>query len=254
MVYRRLTSNLPDVSLIGYGAFKLGRNEKIKYAQDYALPSDEAAARLIDEALALGINYFDTAPAYGLSEPRLGRFLSGREGVVISTKVGEQFADGRSTYDFSAAAVEQSIEQSLRALQRDALDLVFVHSDGRDLEIVTSMDVVPKLQRLRERGWIRALGFSGKTPVGAAAACVWADALMIEYHLLDRSHEDVLAQAQAHGIGIVIKKGLAAGRLAAAEAVPFLARHPAVSSVVISSLNVRHLEENITHAEAAVAG
>ena len=92
MVKRRLGRSAIEVSPIGFGSFKIGRNTGVKYPQAYELPDDDAVAKLTDGLLDLGINYIDTAPAYGLSEERLGAVLSGRRGdVVLSTKVGETF-------------------------------------------------------------------------------------------------------------------------------------------------------------------
>src|SRR5690606_22827706 len=120
-----------------------------------------------------------------------------RNAIVVSTKVGEQFEGGRSTFDFSEAGVRASISQSRSRLGGDALDLVFVHSNGDDLMIQRETDVVRTLQALREVGAIHAIGFSGKTVEGAQAALAWADAIMVEYHIDDRSHEPVIAEAAA---------------------------------------------------------
>src|SRR5690606_17319139 len=139
--------------------------------------------------LDLGVNLIDTAPAYGLSEERIGRAIGHRRHeFVLSTKVGETFENGNSTYDFSATAVRQSVERSLRRLRTDVLDLVFLHSDGRDLAVLHETDAVPTLLDLRRRGLVKAVGLSGKTVEGARAALAWANLLMVEYHLDDRSH------------------------------------------------------------------
>ena len=61
-----------SISPIGFGAFKIGRNQKTKYAAPYDLPSDEQVSELLNGLLDLGINYIDTAPAYGTSEERIG--------------------------------------------------------------------------------------------------------------------------------------------------------------------------------------
>lgn len=243
---RRLGRTGLRVSPIGFGAFKIGRNEGIKYAQGYALPDELQVQALIDGLLALGVNYFDTAPAYGTSEERLGRALRGRcDEVIISTKVGETFEHGCSTYDFSAAAIRASIERSLRRLGRDVLDIVFIHAHADDVAILNDSEAVPTLLDLRRRGWVRAVGLSGKTPAAATRALSWCDVLMIEYHPEDRSHEEVLAAATAAGVGVVVKKGLAAGRLPAASAIPFILRNPAVASMVIGGLRLEHFEENV---------
>ncbi|MBM4007813.1 MAG: aldo/keto reductase, partial [Planctomycetes bacterium] len=89
----RCAGRLPrPVTSIGWGAFKIGRNEGIKYPTPYDLPSDETATRLIHAVIDTGIGVIDTAPAYGLSEARLGAALGARRAeIFLSTKVGERF-------------------------------------------------------------------------------------------------------------------------------------------------------------------
>jgi aryl-alcohol dehydrogenase-like predicted oxidoreductase len=234
------------VSPIGFGAFKIGRNQGIKYSSGYDLPDERAAARLLNDVLDMGITYIDTAPAYGLSEERIGRAISNRRAeFVLSTKVGETFGDGRSTHDFSAGGIRASIERSLRLLQTDVLDLVTIHSHGDDRQILEQTDAVATLEDLKAAGDIRLVGLSGKTVEGARRALDWADVLMVEYHLCDRSHEDVIAEAAARGVGVVIKKGLAAGHLPPDEALRFLLGRAEISSVVVGTLNVEHLRANV---------
>jgi aryl-alcohol dehydrogenase-like predicted oxidoreductase len=251
---RRIGRTDLSVSRIGFGAFKIGRNEKIKYAEGYVLPDDAAAERLLRGMIDAGINYIDTAPAYGISEERVGRFVGGMRDVVISTKVGETFADGESTYDFSTAAVRGSVERSLNRLRREAIDLVFVHAHGDDLKVVTETDVVPTLIALKEAGLVRWIGLSGKTPCAAQKALAWADAIMVEYHRDDTSHEAVMRHAAARGVGVIVKKGLASGRLHADEAIGFALRGPGVSSVVVGSLKLEHMVDNLKTALMAQGG
>ena len=247
---QRLGRSGLEVSPIGFGGFKIGRNQGIKYPDPYTLPSDEQVDRLLGAMLDIGINYFDTAPAYGLSEQRIGQVISHRRNdLVISTKVGERFEAGQSTYDYSTDAVRQSIERSLHRLRTDVLDLVFVHCDGNDLAILTDTDIVADLQHLRERGLIRAIGMSGKTPEGAKAALAWADVIMVEYHTENRAHEAVMAQAASAGVGVVVKKGLGSGRLVPAEAVRFVLDNPAVGSLLIGSLDLEHMRHNMAVAQ-----
>ncbi len=248
MEKRQLGTGGPLVSPIGFGAFKIGRNQKTKYGVHYELPDDATVARLLNEVVDLGINYIDTAPAYGLSEQRIGATIGHRRGeFILSTKVGESF-DARcstSIYDFSRAAIEASVRQSLERLRTDYLDVLVLHSPGDDRGILHGTDAVPTLLGLRERGIVRAVGLSAKTSEGSLAAIPWADVLMVEYHLADRSQEAALQAASAAGLGIVVKKGLSAGRLSAAEAIPFVLANRAVSSLIIGSLNVEHLRENL---------
>ncbi|MHC4066323.1 MAG: aldo/keto reductase, partial [Planctomycetota bacterium] len=201
-----------NVTTIGFGAFKIGRNRKIKYARDYDLPDAQAVERLLNGVLDLGINYIDTAPAYGLSEERIGGSIGHRrEEFALSTKVGEIFDGQASTYDYSARATRESVERSLQRLRTDGLDLVFVHSNGQDLEILQHTDVVPTLQALRDEGVVAAIGFSGYTIEGLRAALAWADAIMVEYNREDHSREAVIAEAAAKNVAVMVKKGLASG-------------------------------------------
>jgi len=235
-----------SLSPIGYGAFKIGRNQGIKYASSYDLPDDATVSRLLAGLVEQGVNWFDTAPAYGTSEERLGKLLPRSNRLVVSTKVGEEFADGNSSYDFSAAAVRKSLERSLKRLGREVLDLVFIHANAQDLAILHETDVVESLQTARKHGLVRFIGFSGKTVVAAREALSWADALMVEYHLADASHAEVIAAAQAAGVGVVVKKALASGRLPPSEALRFALAPPGVTSVAVSSLSLERMIENVT--------
>jgi aryl-alcohol dehydrogenase-like predicted oxidoreductase len=236
------------VSALGFGSFKIGRNRGIKYAESYELPDELGLRELMAGVLSLGMCYIDTAPAYGTSEERLGRVLADDgEGVVISTKVGETFEGGESRYEFTPESTRASVERSALRLGREVLDMVFVHSDQ------DQSGVVEALLELKADGRVRAVGFSGKTPCGAERALEWADVLMVEYHIEDRSHESVIREADRRGIGVVVKKGLASGRLPAAEAIAFVLGQPGVSSLIVGSLNVDHLAENVAAAQLAIS-
>jgi aryl-alcohol dehydrogenase-like predicted oxidoreductase len=234
------------VSPIGFGAFKIGRNQGVKYPEGYELPDDAAVERLLNAVLDAGISYIDTAPAYGISEERIGRFLARRRReFVLSTKVGETFADGKSSFDFSSAGIRASVQRSLQRLQTDAIDVLFVHSDGNDLAILSRSDVIGTLLDLKASGTVRAIGMSGKTVEGALESLKWADVLMVEYHLQDRSHEQAMATAVERGVGVVIKKGLAAGHLPADDALRFVLGNPHVGSMVVGGFNIDHIRANI---------
>src|SRR5579871_352138 len=98
------------VSQIGLGTVKFGRNQKINYPEAFALPSDKEILTLLDCARELGINLLDTAPAYGTSEERLGKLLQNkRQDWVLCTKVGEEFIEGESRFDFSSESIHKSI-------------------------------------------------------------------------------------------------------------------------------------------------
>jgi len=239
-------------SPIGFGAFKIGRNQGAKYESGYELPDETTVGQLLNGVLDLGINHIDTAPAYGLSEQRIGDALSHRRSeYFLSTKVGELFDNGESRHDFSAAAVRASVEQSLRRLRTDAIDLLLIHSSGDDLRVLRETDVVETLENLREQGVTRGIGFSGYTLEANRAALAWADAIMVCYHPDDASLAPVLDEAGAKGVAVIVKKGLASGRIPPAQAIPWILRNPAVSSVVVGSLNLDHLRENLQLAREA---
>jgi len=248
MVPRALGRTGLSLSPIGYGAFKLGRNQGTRYASPYALPDDAAVARLLAGLVDAGVTYYDTAPAYGTSEERLGLVLPRSSGIVVSTKVGERFEDGRSSHDFSAPMVRASLERSVRLLRRDPLDLVFVHAHADDLTLSRDTEMVDALVEAKRAGLVRFVGFSGKTVAAARSALAWADALMLEYHLDDRSHAQVVAEACERGVGVVVKKGLASGRLDAATALPFVLSQPGVTSVAVGSLSLERMKANIAAA------
>jgi len=246
VVHRRLGRTGRHVSPIGFGAFKIGRNQGIKYASAYDLPDEDAVAALLEGVLEIGINLIDTAPAYGLSEERVGRALAARRHeFVLSTKAGELFQDGQSTFDFTSSGIRRSVQRSLRRLRTDFVDLLLIHSDGNDADILERSDAVETLVELRDAGLTKAIGFSGKTVEGARSALVWADAIMVEYHLDDRGHEPVIEEAGAADVGVIVKKGLASGRLAPDVALSFILANPNVASVVIGGLSLGHLRQNV---------
>jgi aryl-alcohol dehydrogenase-like predicted oxidoreductase len=231
---------------VGFGAVKIGRNTAVKYPSGYDLPSEPQVAQLLNGVLDLGINLIDTAPAYGSSEERIGRAVGHRRTeFVLCTKAGEQFDQGHSRFDFSGSAIRRSLEESLRRLRTDRADVLLLHSDGRDLEILEHTDAVETLLALRSAGLARQVGLSGKTVAGARAALAWADVLMVPYNLEDPSHAAVIEEAHRAGVGVLVKKGLGAGRLVAAEALPFALAPAGVSSVVVGSLSLAHLRENL---------
>ena len=151
------------VTPLAFGSFKIGRNEGIKYPQAYDLPDERACESLLNSVLDLGINLIDTAPAYGIAEERIGKFLSQRrDEYFLSSKAGERFENGVSIYDFSAISLEESVKSSLRKLQTDHLDLLLVHTPHDDLDVLNDTPTVETFQRMKAEGLTRAIGFSGK--------------------------------------------------------------------------------------------
>ena len=199
------------VSLLGLGLVKIGRNSDVKYSAAFDLPSEDSVHNLLSEAERLGVTLLDTAPAYGTSEARLGKALQQlpefAKRCVISTKVGENWDQTGSTFDFTAGAIERSVERSLRRLQRDYLDIVLVHSSGADVELLSSHKPLDTLQKLQQQGLVRACGFSGKTLEGGRMALQeGAQVLMVTYNPGETDQLPLLAEAGTRGAGVLIKK------------------------------------------------
>ena len=109
-LHRPLGSTGLLVSALGLGTVKLGRDQGVKYPNGFQIPGDDEARMLLKLARDMGINLIDTAPAYGRSEERLGPLLRGqRQDWVIVSKVGEEFADGQSSHDFSAITFNEHV-------------------------------------------------------------------------------------------------------------------------------------------------
>lgn len=254
MQKRKLGKTGIDISMLGLGTVKFGRNQGVKYPQEFELPEDAALQNLLSCAEDIGINYLDTAPAYGSSEERLGKLLHGkRQHWVISTKAGEEFINGQSRFDFSAIGLTKSIERSLRRLRTDYLDIVLIHSSGDDEHIIVEDGVFDTLARLKERGKIRAFGMSTKTVAGGLLTIEHADLAMVTYHPGYTDEHPVIQRARKNRKGIIIKKALASGHLnqipgenPVAASLQFIFAEPGVSSVVIGTINPDHLQENAT--------
>jgi aryl-alcohol dehydrogenase-like predicted oxidoreductase len=199
----------------------------------------------------LGINLLDTAPAYGTSEQRLGQLLPQRQDWVIVSKVGESFENGQSKFDFSAQATQKTIETSLRKLKTDYLDIVLVHSDGDDRKVIFEEDVINTLQKLKQQGFIRAIGLSTKTTKGGLWTVENTDVIMATRNTTDHTDDPVLNRALKLNKGVVIKKGLQSGHVDAKaggtgieEAMKYVFSHQAVSCLIAGTINPIHLKEN----------
>jgi hypothetical protein len=105
------------------------------------------------------------------------------------------------------------------------------------------------MQRLRDEGRTRAIGFSGKTEAGLMESLPWADAIMVEYHLDAREMEPVIRAAGEMGVGVLVKKALGSGHLDPAAALAFLTTESpvrdSISSIVIGSLSSARMATNI---------
>lgn len=249
---RHLGSTDIEVSSLGLGTVKFGRNEQVKYPQDFKIPGDHDVMRVLDLAWSLGINFLDTAPAYGSSEERLGKLLGSRHDWVIETKVGEIFENGQSRFDFSAEHTRESVENSLRKLRRDYIDVVLVHSDGDDMDIIHQQEALGELDKLKNKGLIKAFGMSTKTLEGGLWVVEHCDVVMATCNLEYDGDQPVLDKAKELNKGVVIKKGLLSGHAKVAAGGSGIERsfehvlsQPAVSSMIVGTINTNHLRKNV---------
>lgn len=250
-----------ELSPVGLGTVKFGRNQQVKYPSPFDLPEEDTLAEFLDLAYSLGINTLDTAPAYGLSEERLGRLLQGqREKWTIIGKAGEDFQDGRSIFDFSPDGIERSIMQSLQRLNTDIIDILLIHSDGNDVDILQDDALATRLADLKSQKMIKAHGMYTKTAQGGMMALDRFDCVMATYHPGYTDEKCVLERARDLGKGILLKKALASGHIdtlqkegSDQDPVELSLYHAysqkSVSSVIIGTISQNHLRHNV---EAAV--
>jgi aryl-alcohol dehydrogenase-like predicted oxidoreductase len=251
---RPLGSTGINVSPLGLGTVKIGRNQQVKYPQGFEIPDDADVSALLALAWDLGINFIDTAPAYGSSEQRLGNLLPHANDWVIMTKVGEIFENGQSRFDFSAHHTRQSVENSLKKLKRDRLDVVLVHSNGDDMDIINNEAALETLDRMKQSGMIRAYGMSTKTVEGGCWIVEHADVVMATYNLETASELPVIVRAHELNKGVVVKKGLQSGHIDSIEAAfRHVLTQSGVSSMIVGTINADHLRANVDICNRVIA-
>ncbi|MGW8359539.1 aldo/keto reductase [Streptomyces wedmorensis] len=202
--------------------------------------TDAEAEQAVHAAWDAGVRYFDTAPHYGLglSERRLGAALRSRprSEYVVSTKVGrilvptpeapgDDLANGfavpathRRRWDFSAQGVRRSIEDSLRRLGLDRIDVVYLHDPDDHLDRALD-EAYPELARMRDEGTVGAIGvgMNQATPLTRFVRETDLDAVLLagRYTLLDQGGLTALLPLAAdRGVGVVVGGAFNSGLLA----------------------------------------
>jgi aryl-alcohol dehydrogenase-like predicted oxidoreductase len=275
-----------DVTILGYGAMELRgapRGPEI---------GDEDAGRLLNAVLDGGINLIDTSPDYGRSEELIGRYIGHRRGeFFLASKCGcplEPPAGVSPPYphDYSPRNVRANVEQSLRRLGTDHLDLVQVHMSPSVAELRDNR-TVETLQELRQEGKVRFIGMSAILPnLPEHIAMDAFDVFQIPYSAVQREHEDLITRAADAGAGTLIRGGAARGAASAEKnwrtgplsqpagvgrrnweasgieellaesgmsGMEFMLRftlsHPDLSSTIVGTSSIAHLNGNIAVAE-----
>ena len=213
MEYRTLGRTGLRVSRIGLGtaelgfAYGLGRRSLLTEAE---------AIRLLRYAVALGVNYFDTAHFYGLAEERIGKSGIMKDShVVVATKCGQFLEAGE---DPKGLELEQrlrdQVEGSLRNLRLDSIPILMLH--GGTKEQIKRGELTGLLNKFQKEGKARFLGIStrGEEAVLMAVESGAFDVIQIAYSILDqRMAECVLPVAIRDGLGVINRSALLKGVL-----------------------------------------
>ncbi len=269
-----------EVTTLGYGAMSLD-------ARFGKVISHEQANEVLNAVLDAGINFIDTSPDYGPSEELIGRSISHRrDEYFLATKAGcpvapEVLAQERPGHVFTRENIVAAVEQSLRRMRTDHLDLVQFHGSPSRATL-EEHDAVGVLRDLQREGKVRFIGMSGTLPNLPDQIAMGAfDAFQIPYSALQREHESLISEAAQAGAGTVIRGGVARGapsedkgwdirRLPeVAEERPrtlwetadlddlldgmsrmefmlrFTLSHPDLATTIVGTANVAHLRENL---------
>jgi aryl-alcohol dehydrogenase-like predicted oxidoreductase len=281
---RQLGRTGADVTILGYGAMELRGQPR------GPVIADEDAGRLLNAVLDAGISLIDTSVDYGRSEELIGRYIGHRrDGYFLASKCGcpvELPADTRPPYphDYRPANVRADVEQSLRRLGTDRLDLVQVHMSPSRAQLEADQ-TVETMQSLRSEGKVRFLGMSGLLPnLPDHIAMGVFDVFQIPYSAIQREHEELITAAAASGAGTLIRGGVARGApaddkdwsrgpigLAEGEGhrrwqasgvddvldgmprmefmLRFTLSHPGLSTTIVGTSSIDHLQANVAVAE-----
>ncbi len=264
-----------EVTPLGYGSMGL-RGPK---TWGVRVASDEAADGFLNAVLDAGINFIDTAPDYGLSEERIGRYIGSRRGeFYLATKCGcayTQHADHLEiAHVWEKDVVERNLETSLRRLRTDYIDVLQFH--GGDTDTLQRSGLIDLLISFRDQGLIRFLGVSSSLPELPALIDLGVfDTFQIPYSCLAPEHHDLMTRAAETGAGIIIRGGVAQGgpdaeiqrpalndawqRAKLDEVLPadmtraelilrFTLSHPHCHTAIVGTVNAAHLAENVSAA------
>jgi len=195
---RRLGRTDIEASVLGFGGSEIG----------YEAVSARTVARLLATALDAGLTVIDTAECYEGSEALIGKAIGARrDEVALFTKCGHADSWGRG--DWRPASLLRSIERSLERLATDRVDLVQLHSCS--LAELRKGDVIEALERARERGLARYIGYSGDGEAARyAVECGRFDTLQTSVNIADQEAIDLtLPLARARKMGVIAKRPLA---------------------------------------------
>jgi pyridoxine 4-dehydrogenase len=255
------------VTRLGFGAMR------ITGPGTWGGPADQGEAiRVLRRAVALGVDFVDTADSYGpfVSEELIAEALYPYDGVTIATKGGFVRPGPGKWYPVGLPAyLRQCVEMSLRRLRVDTIDLYQLH---RIDPKVPTADQLGELDTMRREGKIARIGLSEVSIDQIIEARLTAPVVSVQnqFNLVDRKSEDVLDYCEREGLGFIPWNPIAIGRLAepdgpvadvAAEtghspcqvALAWLLRRSPVMLPIPGTSSVSHLEENVGAAQVQLA-
>ena len=275
---KELGSTGLSVTTLSYGAMELRGAPR---GRDV---SEKQSEEILNAVLDAGINYIDTSVDYGLSEERIGKYISHRRSeFYLASKCGCAVGDSpaqtgqRLPHSFTPENIVAGVEQSLKRMKTDYLDVVQFHASP-SRETLNENQAVEALVKLRHQGKIRFLGTSSTFPnITDLVAMGVFDVFQIPYSALQREHEDVITQVAESGSGPVIRGGVAKGNpseekqsgeawdvwqkgkldelLNGMSRMEFMLRftltHPDLHTTIVGTINPDHLKNNI---DAALKG
>lgn len=205
-----------EVSEIAFGCVEIGMPYGIGVDSTKDMLPEHAAIGLLNAALDSGINFFDTARMYGVSEKIIGKaFKNRRNEIIICTKCrhlrnqhGELSKKGET-----GKVILDSFNESLNALQTDFIDVFMLHQV--DNEILDNKEIADVFIRLKKEGKIKATGISTYTVEETKKAIdlgIW-DVIQLPFNLMDQRQASLFEQAQQKGVGIVVRSILLKGLL-----------------------------------------
>lgn len=184
------------VSVLGFGGAEIG----------YQQIDQGVIERLLNSALDAGLNVIDTAECYSGSEESIGKAVSSRRGeYYLFTKVGHMDPkDG-----WTAASIEKSIDRSLQRLKTDRIDLVQLHSCGR--EVLEKGECIEALEKAKKAGKTRYIGYSGDSTAALyAIESGRFDTLQTSVNIVDQECIDLtLPKAKEKNMGVIAKRPIA---------------------------------------------
>jgi aryl-alcohol dehydrogenase-like predicted oxidoreductase len=199
MELRRFGKTGFEVSALGFGGGPVG----------YLETDRRQVAEILNTLIDRGVNLIDTAAIYGGSEEAIGEAIGHRrDDYVLVSKCGQAFEDIEGVA-WSASAIEQTVERSLRRLKTDHLDVMLLHSC--DLETLKKGEALAALVEARDAGKIRFVGYSGDNEAAAHAAGLDEVAVIeTSVNICDQANIDnVLPEARRNNVGVLAKRPIA---------------------------------------------